>query len=73
MGSWQYNGITNYFHTPFFVDLVNKGSAVIPDFQIPSTERFVDPNKRKLLYVPGSPTSTLSIVGEWITSAIWQL
>ena len=62
----QYDGVTNYLHTPYFVDLINSGSMVLPDLEIPVDERFVKPEERKHLYVPGSPDAKVGIVGKLI-------
>lgn len=62
-GSFQYDGVTNYLHTPYFVDLISSGSMVLPDLEIVVPERFVKPEERKHLYVPGSPVATVGIVG----------
>lgn len=60
----QYDGVTNYLHTPFFIDLINSGSLVLPDLEIPVPERFVKPEERQHLYVPGSPEAYVGLVGK---------
>ena len=60
----QMDGIRNTYHTTFFIDLVNKGSSLIPDFSIPIPERFYLPQQRERLYVPGSQSAALSIAGD---------
>ncbi len=60
----QIDGITNVYHTPYLVDLINQGSKIIPDFEIQVPERFIAPERREHLYVPGSPTCRVSLVGK---------
>ena len=57
------DGVKNYLHTPYLVDLVSQGSIIIPDLWINVTERFIHPEIREHLYVPGSTKATLGIVG----------
>ena len=52
------------YHTPYLVDLVSRGSLVIPDLDIPVPERFINPGQREHLYVPGSEKATVSVVGK---------
>ena len=59
----QYDGVTNYYNTPFLLDLINQGSRIVPDFDIIVPERFINPGQREHLYVPGSEEATLSVVG----------
>ena len=56
------------YHTPYLVDLINQGSKIIPDFEIMVPERFIAPEQREHLYVPGSPTARISLVGKWLGS-----
>ena len=60
----QYDGVTNYLHTPFLIDLINSGSLVLPDLEVPVPERFVKPQERQHLYVPGSPEAYVGVVGK---------
>lgn len=64
--SFQYDGVTNYLHTPFLIDLINSGSLVLPDLEVPVPERFVKPQERQHLYVPGSPKAHVGIVGQFL-------
>lgn len=61
----QLEGITNEYNTPYLIDLVTKGSVIIPDLELPVPERFVRPEQRKHLYVPGSATAEVTLVGRW--------
>lgn len=60
----QYDGVTNYLHTPFFIDLISSGSMVLPDLAVPVPERFIKPQERQHLYVPGSPEAFVGVVGD---------
>ena len=60
---FQYNGVENMFHTPYLIDLINSGSQTIPDLDIAVPERFIIPERREHLYVPGSAKSVVSLVG----------
>ena len=59
----QYDGVTNFLHTPYFIDLISSGSQVLPDLEIPVPERFIRPQERQHLFVPGSQRATIGIVG----------
>lgn len=61
--SIQYDGVTNYYNTPYLIDLISSGYQIIPDFEIPVPEQFVYPEQRRHMYVPGSAEATVSIVG----------
>jgi len=68
----EYDGVTNYLHTPYFVDMFSSGSLTLPDLEIPVPERFVIPEERRHLYVPGSPVATVGIVGDVIGPGFFQ-
>ena len=57
-------GVINFYHTPYLIDLVNQGAAVLPDLQIPVPERFIRPEANYHLFVPGSPKAIVSIIGK---------
>ena len=61
---FQYDGAENDDQTPYLIDLVNQGSVIIPDFDISIPERYVVPNQRELLYVPGSNVVTMFLWGK---------
>ena len=61
--------MTNHLHTPYFIDLINSGTLTLHDLEIPVPERFVKPEERKHLYVPGSPNATVGIVGKQTLTA----
>ena len=58
------DGVENSDYTPYLIDLVNQGSIIIPDFQIPIPEQFWVPEQRWHLYVPGSESTVMSLFGE---------
>jgi len=61
----KYDGVVGrYQHTPYLVDLVNTGSVIIPDLKINISERFFDPGKRDLLYIPYSGVAKLYVFGK---------
>ena len=62
----QYDGVTNYYNTPYLVDLINQGSLIVPDFDIIVPEQFIYPEQREHSYVPGSPKAVLSIIGMYM-------
>lgn len=59
------DGVVNGDHTPYLIDLVNQGSIIIPDFDIPIPEIFIHPELPEHLYVPGSESATFSMFGGW--------
>ena len=56
-------GVTNYYNTPYLIDLINQGSLIVPDFEIPVPETFLYPEQRQHLYVPGSAEAYVGIIG----------
>ena len=46
----EYDGVTNFYHTPYLLDLINSGSQIIPHFQINVTERFFRPGMETSMY-----------------------
>ena len=58
------DGVTNAYHTPALIDLVNKGAVIVPDLWIPVPERFIYPGQREHLYVPGSQKATVTVSGK---------
>ena len=65
MINFQFDGVTNFYSTPYLIDLLNYGSLDVPDLDIPVPEIFVYPETSEHLYVPGSGEAFLSIVGEY--------
>ena len=60
----QPDGVLNYYHTPYLIDLIRYGSIQVPDFDVPVPEQFSVPEVREHLYVPGSAKSVPSLFGE---------
>ncbi|ELT87097.1 hypothetical protein CAPTEDRAFT_227765 [Capitella teleta] len=65
-------GVTNFYNTPYLLDLINQGSKVIPDFDIVVPERFIKPQQRFHLYVPGSERAILSVVGDVVGPGLFE-
>ncbi|CAH1782653.1 unnamed protein product [Owenia fusiformis] len=65
------DGVQNEWHTPYFVDLVKFSQVIIPDLWIPIPERFILPEQRHHLYVPGSTSTTVSVVGDVVGPAFY--
>ena len=60
----QYEGSLNDDFVPYVVDLINKPNLLIPYFDTQLTERFINPEQRELLYVPGSNQGVMNIYGK---------
>nr|UCK81479.1 macroglobulin-complement related protein-like 1 [Arenicola marina] len=69
----KYDGVTNYYNTPYFIDLISSGSLVLPDLQIPVPELFIKPEERQHLYVPGSPGAYVGIVGDVVGPGFFEM
>ncbi|KAI0217799.1 Alpha-2-macroglobulin-P [Lamellibrachia satsuma] len=67
-----YDGVTNYYNTPYLIDLISSGYQIIPDFEIPVPEQFVYPEQRRHMYVPGSAEATVSIVGDVVGPGFFE-
>ena len=61
----QYDGTINDDHFPYLIDLVNTGSVITSDFEIPMPERYFVPGQRELIYVPGSNYITMYLWGKY--------
>ncbi|XP_013420589.1 CD109 antigen isoform X3 [Lingula anatina] len=68
----EMDGVTKYWHAPYFVDLSNQAAVSVPDFQIPVPQVFSPPEVRYHLYVPGSAKATLSVIGDIVGPAFFQ-
>ncbi|KAK6185943.1 hypothetical protein SNE40_008070 [Patella caerulea] len=66
------DGVENYYHTPYLIDLIRYGSLIIPDFDVPVPEQFVVPEQREHLYVPGSAVAHLSLFGDVVTPGFFE-
>ncbi|CAH1784973.1 unnamed protein product [Owenia fusiformis] len=66
------DGVPNGWHTPYFVDLVKYSQVIIPDIVIPVPERWIVPEQRNHLYVPGSGACTVQIVGDVIGPGFYR-
>ncbi|KAL3859107.1 hypothetical protein ACJMK2_009340 [Sinanodonta woodiana] len=68
----QPDGVMNYYHTPYLVDMIRYGSETIPDLQIEVPDQFVVPEVRYHLYVPGSANARLSLFGDVVTPGFFK-
>ncbi|XP_046585013.1 LOW QUALITY PROTEIN: murinoglobulin-1-like [Haliotis rubra] len=68
----QPDGVRNYYHTPYLIDLITYASIIIPDLDVPVPEQFVVPEQREHLYVPGSAVAHLSIFGDVVTPGFFE-
>lgn len=66
------DGVMNYYHTPFLIDLIRFGSMQVPDFDISVPEQFSIPEVRYHLYVPGSAKCTISLFGDVVTPGFFE-
>ncbi|OAF66568.1 hypothetical protein A3Q56_05710, partial [Intoshia linei] len=60
-------GVTSHDHATYLIDLVNQGSVVIPEFEIPIPEIYWRPDINYNLYVPGSEKAVVSIFGDVVS------
>ncbi|KAK2182230.1 hypothetical protein NP493_362g02042 [Ridgeia piscesae] len=67
-----YDGVTNYYNTPYLIDLISSGFQIVPDFEIPVPEQFVYPEQRRHLYVPGSAESIVTVVGDVVGPGFFE-
>ena len=61
---FQSDGVTNYFHIPYMIDLITQASVIVPDFDIPIKQQFIQPEQREHDYVPGSGKAVTSLFGK---------
>ncbi|KAK7114537.1 CD109 antigen-like [Littorina saxatilis] len=66
------DGVINYYHTPYLIDLIRFASIQVPDFDVPVPEQFVVPEVREHLYVPGSAKSEPSLFGDVVTPGFFE-
>lgn len=67
-----YDGVTNWFNAPYLIDLINSGQLQIPPFDIPVDQRFIYPEQRMHLYVPGSQKAVLNVIGDAMGPMLWE-
>ncbi|RUS75425.1 hypothetical protein EGW08_016804 [Elysia chlorotica] len=66
------DGVINYYHTPYLIDMIRFGAEKIPEFEIPIDEQFLKPEMRWHDYVPGSGVATMSLFGDVVTPGFFQ-
>lgn len=67
------DGVRNYYHTPYLIDMIRYGSETIPHLQINVPDQFVVPEVREHLYVPGSGLAQVSLFGDVVTPGFFKL
>ncbi|WAR12173.1 CPMD8-like protein [Mya arenaria] len=67
------DGVLNYYHTPYLIDMIRYGSETIPHLQIVIPDQFVVPEVRYHLYVPGSGIAEVSLFGDVVTPGFFKL
>ena len=61
----QPDGVMNYYHIPYLVDLISYATIDVPDFKVPVPEQFRVPGQwRYSLYIPGSAQACVSTFGK---------
>ncbi|XP_055892053.1 C3 and PZP-like alpha-2-macroglobulin domain-containing protein 8 isoform X3 [Biomphalaria glabrata] len=66
------DGVMNYYHTPYLIDLIRFGSIQIPQFDVPVPEQFRKLEVRENLYIPQSPEAVVSLFGDVVTPGFFQ-
>ncbi|XP_076470049.1 CD109 antigen-like [Babylonia areolata] len=67
------DGVMNYYHIPYLVDLIRYATIDVPDFSVPVSEQFIVPGQwRYLLYVPGSAQACVSTFGDMVTPGFFE-
>ncbi|CAG5133426.1 unnamed protein product, partial [Candidula unifasciata] len=66
------DGVMNYYHTPYLIDLIRFGSIQIPQFDVPVPEQFRKLEVRENLYVPQSPNAVMSLFGDVMTPGFFE-
>ncbi|XP_059162064.1 alpha-2-macroglobulin-like [Physella acuta] len=66
------NGVQNYFHTPYLIDLIRYPSIDIPQFKVNVPEYFRKPEYRLNLYVPQSPKGMNTVFGDVVTPGFFE-
>eukprot|EP00106_Octopus_bimaculoides_P012375 XP_014779817.1 PREDICTED: CD109 antigen-like [Octopus bimaculoides] len=66
------DGILNYYHIPYLVDLITQASVIVPNFDIPINAQFIQPEQREHDYVPGSGKAASYIFGDVVTPGFFE-
>ena len=66
------DGVMNYYHTPYLIDLIRYGSIQMPSFDVVVPEQFRKPEVRNNLYVPQSPVALTSLFGDVVTPGFFE-
>lgn len=68
----RYEGVTNTFHTPYLLSLVNM-PRMISEFEIVTNQTYLLPLQQIWQYIPGSPTAKVNMHFISLDSEIGQL
>ncbi|GAB1599163.1 C3 and PZP-like alpha-2-macroglobulin domain-containing protein 8 [Argonauta hians] len=66
------DGVLNYYHIPYMVDLITQSSVIVPNFDIPINAQFIQPEQREHDYVPGSGKAASYIFGDVVTPGFFE-
>lgn len=66
------DGIENYYHTPYLIDLIKYSSIKIPELKVNVPDKFIEPEVREHLYVPGSQKALLTCFGDVVTPGFFR-
>ncbi|KAK7114535.1 CD109 antigen-like [Littorina saxatilis] len=67
------DGVINYYHIPYLVDLIRFATIDVPDFKVPVPEQFRVPGQwRYSLYIPGSAQACVSSFGDIVTPGFFE-
>ncbi|BFZ13295.1 hypothetical protein BsWGS_16334 [Bradybaena similaris] len=66
------DGVMNYYHTPYVIDLIRYASVEIPQFTVPVPEQFRKLEVRENLYVPQSGKAVISLFGDVVAPGFFE-
>jgi len=61
---FQADGVTNYYHTPYIIDMITYGTIRAIFLKINVSDQFIVPDQRYHQYVPGSPKARVTLFGK---------
>ncbi|GFO11264.1 Cd109 antigen-like isoform x3, partial [Plakobranchus ocellatus] len=68
----QPNGVLNYYHTPYLIDLIRFPSMETPSLKVEVQEQFREVEVRENVYVPQSPTAMVTLYGDVVTPGFFE-
>ncbi|XP_048773201.1 CD109 antigen-like [Ostrea edulis] len=66
------DGVENFYHTPYLIDMITSGSMIIPDLKVNVSDQFIVPEQRYHQYVPGSPKGQVTVFGDVVTPGFFR-